>query len=182
MKTRFLHDFNTILARFVSKNFRLGLVKWRTICEESVFVILFYILLLYWGNISDTLNWSDITPICELMIELDLITDFDLITKLREVFIEHCNWCSTIRGRLLLRTPGPVPFGICICSNVETIFSWTYHVLGLRISNIPRYFYFAFDHVYSINVFSSFKITVLLLWFLFYNSSSWSRKLCKIRW
>ena len=25
------------------------------------------------------------------------------------------------RGRLLLRTPGPVPFGTCICSNVETI-------------------------------------------------------------
>ena len=25
MKTRFLHDFNTILARFVSKNFRLGM-------------------------------------------------------------------------------------------------------------------------------------------------------------
>ena len=24
------------------------------------------------------------------------------------------------RGRLLLRTPGPVPFGTCICSNVET--------------------------------------------------------------
>ena len=23
----------------------------------------------------------------------------------------------------LLRTPGPVPFGTCICSNVETIFS-----------------------------------------------------------
>ena len=33
-------------------------------------------------------------------------------------------------GRLLLRTPGPVPFGTCICSNVETIFSWTCHVYG----------------------------------------------------
>ena len=32
------------------------------------------------------------------------------------------------RGRLLLRTPGPVPFGICICSSVETILSWTCHV------------------------------------------------------
>ena len=31
-------------------------------------------------------------------------------------------------GRLLLRTPGPVPFGTCICSNVETILSWTCHV------------------------------------------------------
>ena len=34
------------------------------------------------------------------------------------------------RGRLLLRTPGPVPFGTCICSNVETNFSWTCHVYG----------------------------------------------------
>ena len=34
------------------------------------------------------------------------------------------------RGRLLLRTPGPVPLGTCICSNVETIFSWTCHVYG----------------------------------------------------
>ena len=34
------------------------------------------------------------------------------------------------RGRLLLRTPGPVPFGTCIWSNVETILSWTCHVYG----------------------------------------------------
>ena len=33
-------------------------------------------------------------------------------------------------GRLLLRTPGPVPFGTCICSNVETILSWTCHIYG----------------------------------------------------
>ena len=32
------------------------------------------------------------------------------------------------RGRLLLWTPGTVPFGTCICSNVETILSWTCHV------------------------------------------------------
>ena len=25
VKTRFLHDFNTILARFISKDFRLGI-------------------------------------------------------------------------------------------------------------------------------------------------------------
>ena len=31
---------------------------------------------------SDTLNWSDITPICEVITELDLITGFDLITDL----------------------------------------------------------------------------------------------------
>ena len=34
------------------------------------------------------------------------------------------------RRRLLLRTPGPVPFGTCICSNVETILSWACHVYG----------------------------------------------------
>ena len=34
------------------------------------------------------------------------------------------------RGRLLLRTPGPVPFGTCICSNVETILSWACRVCG----------------------------------------------------
>ena len=30
---------------------------------------------------NDTLNWSDFTPIFELINELDFITDFDLITK-----------------------------------------------------------------------------------------------------
>ena len=30
---------------------------------------------------NDTLNWSDITPICELITELDFNTDFDLITE-----------------------------------------------------------------------------------------------------
>ena len=35
------------------------------------------------------------------------------------------------RGRTLLRIPSPVPFGACICSNVETILSCTCHVYGL---------------------------------------------------
>ena len=35
------------------------------------------------------------------------------------------------RGRLLLRTPCPVPFGTCICSNVETNLSWICHFHGL---------------------------------------------------
>ena len=39
-------------------------------------------------------NRSDITPICEFINELDLITDFDLITKVREVSMEHCNGCG----------------------------------------------------------------------------------------
>ena len=43
---------------------------------------------------GETLNWSDITTICELSTELDLIIDFNLITKFREVSIEHCNGCG----------------------------------------------------------------------------------------
>ena len=37
----------------------------------------------FWEMIiyNDTLNWSYITPICELITELDFVTDFDLITK-----------------------------------------------------------------------------------------------------
>ena len=42
---------------------------------------------------SDTLNWSDITPICEPITELELITDFDLINKF-QVSIENCNGCG----------------------------------------------------------------------------------------
>ena len=35
----------------------------------------------FWDMTNDTLNWSDITPICELITELDFIADCDLITK-----------------------------------------------------------------------------------------------------
>ena len=37
----------------------------------------FWVMTIY----NDTLNWSDITPICELITELDSLTDFDFITK-----------------------------------------------------------------------------------------------------
>ena len=43
---------------------------------------------------SDILNWSNITPFCESITELDFITDFHLITKFRELSIEHCNGCG----------------------------------------------------------------------------------------
>ena len=32
-------------------------------------------------DINSLINWSDITPICELITELDFNTDFDLITE-----------------------------------------------------------------------------------------------------
>ena len=79
---------------------------------------------------NDTLNWSDITPIYELITELDFITDFDLLPNFEGFHRTLQRVRLANRGRLLLRTPGPVPFGKCICSNVETILSWTCHVYG----------------------------------------------------
>ena len=69
----------------------------------------------------DTLNRSDITPICELISELDLVTDFHIITKSGGFYRRLQRVRLASRGRLRLRTPGPVQFGTCICSNVETI-------------------------------------------------------------
>ena len=85
----------------------------------------------FWDMIiySDTPNWSDISLTRDLVTEQDLITVLDVITLFRKVSIGHLQRVRLAnRGRLLLRTPGPVPFGTCICSNVETILSWTSHV------------------------------------------------------
>ena len=51
------------------------------------------------------------------------------LSKFLAVFFQQ-PWCAHILWNLLLRTPAPVPFGTCICSNVETILSWTCHVYG----------------------------------------------------
>ena len=40
---------------------------------------------------NTTLNWSDITPICELITELDFIIDYYQIFG---VSMEHCNGCG----------------------------------------------------------------------------------------
>ena len=59
---------------------------------------------------SDTLHWSGITPMFDPITDLDLITEFDFLPKLREVSIEHLQRMRHAnRGRLLLRTPGPCP-------------------------------------------------------------------------
>ena len=79
---------------------------------------------------KDTLNWSDITPICEFITELDFNNDIDLLPNFGGFHGTLQRVRLANRGRLLLRTPGPVPFGTCICSNVETILSWTCHVYG----------------------------------------------------
>ena len=82
-------------------------------------------------SLKCNMTFWDLTPsidqtlyhtIFGFITELNLITDFDLITKFREV--RTLQWVRLAnRGRLLLRTPGPVPFVTCICSNVDVIFS-----------------------------------------------------------
>ena len=79
---------------------------------------------------NDTLNWSDITPICELLPNWTLIPILTLLPNFGGFHRTLQRVRLSNRGRLLLRTPGPVPFGTCICSNVETILSWTCHVYG----------------------------------------------------
>ena len=78
-----------------------------------------------------------------LVTELDLITVFDVITLFREVSKGHVQQVRLAnRGSLFLRTPGPVQFGTCICSNVETILSRNLSCLRIfGVSNIPQYFY-----------------------------------------
>ena len=80
---------------------------------------------------SDRHHWSDISPNRDLFTESDLITMFDVMSLFREVSMGYLQrvWIAS-RGCLLLRTPGLVTFGTCICSNVETILSWTCHVYG----------------------------------------------------
>ena len=51
----------------------------------------------------------------DLVTELDLIMDFDLIVKLQEISIEHLQRVQLAnRGRLLLKTTGPVQSRTCI--------------------------------------------------------------------
>ena len=76
-------------------------------------------------------NWSDILhqfatllPNLTVLPILTLLPNFGGFHRtLQRVRLAN-------RGRFLLRTPGPVPFGTCICSNIETILSWTCHVYG----------------------------------------------------
>ena len=85
--------------------------------------------------------WN-ITPIFYSLLDLDRITEFDFLPNCVRVSMEHLQrvWHAN-RGCFLLWTPGPVHFGICMCSNVETNLSRTCLASGL--SNIPRYFCFA---------------------------------------
>ena len=75
---------------------------------------------------SDILHWWDITPILTLYWSGPYYR-IDFFTLLGEVSIEHLQRVRHAnRGRLLLRTPGPVPFGICKCYFVETTDTQSY--------------------------------------------------------
>ena len=76
----------------------------------------------------DHRNPISILPVCDIITgrnitEPDISRNVGFHRTLQRVRLAN-------RGRLLLRTPGPVPFGTCICSHVETILSWTCHVYG----------------------------------------------------
>ena len=94
----------------------------------------FWIMIIF----CDTLAYISLNRY--LVTELDLIIDFDHITKLREVSIEHLQLVRLAnRGCFLLRTPGPLSFVTCICSHVDNILYWTCRFSGLWMSKIPRY-------------------------------------------
>ena len=69
-------------------------------------------------------QFANLLPNWTLLPILTLLPNFGgFIRTLQRVRLAN-------RGRLLLRTAGPVLFGTFICSNVETILSWTCHVYG----------------------------------------------------
>ena len=76
-------------------------------------------------SIDQTLHkFANLLPNWTLILILTLLPNFGGFHRsLQRVRLAN-------RGRLLLRTPGPVPFGTCICSYVETILSWTCHIYG----------------------------------------------------
>ena len=91
---------------------------------------------------THTLLWLNIALNRDLGTELYLITCIEF-TKLREVSMEDLQRVShDNKGRLLLRTPGPVPFGTWMFSNVDSSISWAGHISWLWISNFPLHFDF----------------------------------------
>ena len=62
--------------------------------------------------------------------------------KLKKTHYSHVSCCKSDRGRLLLRTPGPVPLGLAYVLLVETnpFLRTCRYFSGLCSSNIPRYF------------------------------------------
>ena len=77
-----------------------------------------------WPVYYDISHFANLLPNWTLLPILNLLPNFRGFHRtLQRVRLAN-------RGRLLLRTPDAVLFGTCICSNVETILSWTCHVYG----------------------------------------------------
>ena len=100
----------------------------------------------FWGMTiyNDTLNWSDITPIYELITELDFITDFDIITKFWRFPYNIATGAASQQ-----RTLTPPDTWSCPIWDLHLFLCWDHSFLNLSClrtfwdSNIPRYFYFA---------------------------------------
>ena len=76
---------------------------------------------------SDILNWSGITPFFWSYYWSAPYYRIWLFTWLREVSIEHLQRVRHAnRGRLLLRTPGPVPFW-----DLQVFLCWDQYLLNL---------------------------------------------------
>ena len=73
---------------------------------------------------NDTLNWSDIHLFANLLPNWTLLTILTLLPNFGGFHRALQRVRLSNRGRLLLRTPGPVT----LFSNVETTLSWTCHV------------------------------------------------------
>ena len=126
-------------------------------------------------NYGRIFNWSDITPICELITEVDFNTDFDLITDfggfhrtLQRVWLAN-------RGRLLLRTPGPVPnshLGLAFVPMLRPFFPELVISTDLLSFEHPSVLLFCF-------ISSGSKIVRRLyrrLWYRQYDLSYWSSR------
>ena len=94
---------------------------------------------------NDTLNCTDITPICEFITELDFNTDFDLITE-----FWRFPWNIATGAASQQRTLTPPDTWSCPIWDLHLFKCWDHSFLNLSclrtfwVSNIPWYFYFAF--------------------------------------
>ena len=131
-------------------------------------------------SIDQTLHqFSNLLPNWTLLPILTLLLNFGGFHRtLQRVRLAN-------RGRLLLRTPGPVPFGTCICSNVETILSWTCHVYGpfefrtsLGTSILPYIAYIVRLWITRVQNFTPIDPQIEILQIF----SNFSRFLPRIRW
>ena len=99
---------------------------------------------------SNTLHWSDITPVFDPVSDLDLITEFGFLLNCTMFPLNICNFCGMAAEddysseHLVLSH-----FGTCMSSNVETILSWNCLFSDFWVSNIPHYFCFPWLHVPS---------------------------------